>query len=70
MNGIKESKIIEIHVGEPVTANAQGVCFNLTEDKKYTVLSFDGDCIEIENDLGAKDWYSLDYFCEFYKLFR
>lgn len=65
MNGRFEREIVEVTKGELVTANMHGVEFNLTEDKKYMVLNFDGDCIQVENDLGIKDWYSLDYFKEF-----
>lgn len=68
MNGISREKVVHVTVGENVTATPHGEEFNLTADKEYKVLGFDGDCIQIENDLGVKDWYSLDYFREFYEM--
>lgn len=65
MNGIRENKTMVVTYGESVTANAFSTEFNLTEDKEYIVVGFDGDCIQVENDLGIKDWYSPDYFREF-----
>ena len=65
MNGRFERKVTTITYGEPITANMHGVEFNLTEDKEYIVLKYDGDCIQIKNDLEKIEWYSLDYFKEF-----
>lgn len=33
---------------------------NLTEDKEYIVVGFDGDCIQVENDLGMPVQVGID----------
>lgn len=51
-----------VSIGDMISANMHGAEYNLTEGRKYRLLAYDGDCIQIENDLGEKDWYSVDYF--------
>ena len=68
MNGVVKNIAI-IKVGLPVTANKRAEQFNLTDDKKYTVIGYDGECILIENDLGNKEYYSKEYFYEYEDLY-
>lgn len=51
-----------VNIGDMIVANAHGEEFNLTCDKKYELLKYDGDCIMVENDLGNREYYSVDYF--------
>lgn len=67
MNGVV--KEIVVTLGEPVTANSYGEEYDLTPDKKYIVKKYDGDCIMVQNNKGEDEWYSLDYFREFYDRF-
>lgn len=68
MNEVKTKKIIYFSIGEPVTARES--IFALTENKKYVVLNYEGDCVKIQNDLGEEDWYTIEYFQEFVGLYR
>lgn len=69
MNGVVKNIAI-IRTGLPITANKHGEQFNLTENKKYTVLGYGGDCIYIENDLGKEEAYSKEYFKEYEELYE
>lgn len=61
--------VANVHIGKTVTSNNRGEQFNLTDEKQYVVIGFDGDCIKIKNDVDKEEWYSLEYFCEFEELF-
>lgn len=63
MNGVEIKKIVHFSIGEPVTARES--IFALTENKKYVVLNYEGDCVKIQNDLDEEDWYTIEYFQEF-----
>lgn len=67
MNGVIKNVAV-VKIGCPVTATKHAEEFNLTEGRKYTVLGFDGDIL-VENDLGKKEYYSMEYFDEFSELF-
>lgn len=67
MNGVVNN-IAVIKTGLPVTANERAEQFNLTKGRKYTVLRYDGDIL-IKNDLGNEEYYSKEYFDEFYDLY-
>ena len=67
MNGVVKN-ITVIKTGLPVTANERAEQFNLTKGRKYTVLGYDGDIL-IKNDLGNEEYYSKEYFDEFYDLY-
>ena len=51
-----------VDIGDMVVATEHGTEFNLTENKHYKILGYSGDCIYICNDLGIREWYSVDYF--------
>ena len=68
-NYVEEGKIAHVAIGEIVTATQFAADFDLTEDKEYKVLDYDGDCILIKDDLGVENWYSLEYFKEFSGLY-
>ena len=68
MNEVKTKKIIYFSIGKPVTARES--IFDLTENKKYVVLNYEGDCVKIQNDLDEEDWYTIEYFQEFVGLYR
>ena len=68
MNGVVKN-IAVIKTGLPVTANERAEQFNLTKGQKYTVLGYDGDIL-IKNDLGNEEYYSKEYFDEFYDLYN
>ena len=70
MNGVIKNNIAVIRTGCPVTANKRGEQLNLTENRKYTVLGYDGECILLENDLGKEDFYSKEYFNEYEGLYN
>lgn len=63
--GKYEKIVITIKTGDIVTANRGATDYNLTENKQYQVLDFDGDCILIMTDTGETEWFSRDYFLEF-----
>lgn len=63
MNGVINKVVVNL--GEPVTATTFAEEFNLTADKEYKVLGYDGECLLIRNDVGAEEWYSIDYFREY-----
>lgn len=66
MNGVE--KIVHFSIGEPVTARES--IFGLTACKKYMVLGYGGDCIQIKNDLDEEGWYAIEYFQEFVGLYQ
>ena len=68
-NYVEEGKIAHIAIGELVTATQFAADFNLTREKEYEVLDYDGDCILIRDDLGVEGWYALEYFREFSGLY-
>lgn len=60
-----EKVVLEIKTGDIITANRDATDYNLTENKQYQVLDFDGDCILVMTDTGETEWFSRDYFLEF-----
>lgn len=64
MHGLIKETVqqLTVNIGGTIIANPHGEDFNLTADKEYILLGYDGDCVQVENDLGKKDWYSTDYF--------
>lgn len=55
-----------VAIGDMIEANQHGAEFNLTPGRQYELSGYDGDCIQVMNDLGVKDWYSRDYFRKVY----
>lgn len=51
-----------VDIGDMIVANAYGEEFKLTCGKEYELLGYDGDCIMVKNDLGNREYYSVDYF--------
>lgn len=51
-----------VSIGDSIIANEAGSEFNLTKDKEYKLLDYNGDCVLVVNDTGNKEWYSVDYF--------
>lgn len=68
MNGVIKTAVV--YLGEPVTATPFAEEFNLTADNEYKVLGYDGECLLIKNDVGAEEWYSMDYFREYAERFN
>lgn len=61
----KKMMVTQIKTGDIVTANRDASDYHLTENQKYQVLDFDGDCILVMTDIGEMEWFSRDYFLEF-----
>lgn len=57
------SECIWIDKGDKVRGRCNGEEFYITEGKSYEVLDTNGiDCVLVENDIGEKDFYSVEYF--------
>lgn len=51
-----------VDIGDMIVSAVDGEEYNLTSGKEYELLGHDGDCIMVKNDLGNREYYSVDYF--------